>query len=111
MVDLILWGLLFGTFGYIIGFGSGWKRREQVAIQKIAEFESLQKQEQQCTILAVTRENGVLYAYNEETNEFLAQGETLNDVRQHLKQRFPTGHFAVRKENIDKLGLTLEDDK
>ena len=44
--------------------------------------------------------NGMIYIYNMETNEFMAQGETRNVVERNLKKRFPDTVFAATDENL-----------
>ena len=43
------------------------------------------------TLMPVTveRENGVLFCYNKEDNQFICQGSTLEEIRAAFKSRFP----------------------
>ena len=39
--------------------------------------------------VTVERENGVLFCYNKEDNQFICQGATLAEIREAFKSRFP----------------------
>jgi hypothetical protein len=44
--------------------------------------------------------DGMIYIYNMETNEFMAQGKTRSLVERNLKERFPDTVFAATDENL-----------
>jgi len=39
--------------------------------------------------------------YNRETNEFIAQGNTFEELETRLKKEFPDKYFDVKQEDID----------
>ena len=61
------------------------------------------------TPLRVERHANVLYVFNAETNEFLAQGTTLQEALEIVKKRFPYTNFKghMSKEEADALGVKI----
>jgi predicted sulfurtransferase len=46
--------------------------------------------------------NGLLFLYNNETNEFLGQGANADELETSVKARFPGKLFNVPQEQLDK---------
>jgi hypothetical protein len=46
--------------------------------------------------------NGMLFLYNKETEEFLAQGKTFEELNRSAKDRFPNKLFNVPQSELDK---------
>lgn len=85
----------------VFGFVAGWWYREFVATVKIKKLlESVEEHTNNIVRIRIERMNGMIYIYNMETNEFMAQGETRNVVEQNLKKRFPDTVFAATDENL-----------
>jgi hypothetical protein len=59
--------------------------------------------------IRVERHANVLYVFNAETNEFLAQGTTLQEALETVKKRFPDTNFKghMSKEEADALGVKI----
>lgn len=47
--------------------------------------------------------NGMLFLYNRETEEFLAQGKNMDELNRIAKQLYPNKLFNVPQEQLDKL--------
>lgn len=45
--------------------------------------------------------NGMLYLYNKETNDFIAQGMTFEELNENAKKRFPEKLFNVAQAEIN----------
>jgi hypothetical protein len=85
----------------ILGFSAGWWVREFVAAVKIKHLlQSVEEQTRNVVRIRIERTDNMLYIYNMETNEFMAQGETRNVVERNLKKRFPDTVFAATDENL-----------
>jgi len=85
----------------ILGFSAGWWVREFVAAVKIKHLlQSVEEHTRNVVRIRIERTNNMLYIYNMETNEFMAQGETRNVVERNLKKRFPDTVFAATDENL-----------
>ena len=50
----------------------------------------------------IEEENGILYLYNKETNEFLGQGKTFTDLEKNVREKFPNKLFNVPQEELNK---------
>lgn len=50
----------------------------------------------------IEKENGILYIYNRETNEFLGQATTFVELERTLRQKFPDKLFNVPSKEIEK---------
>ena len=46
--------------------------------------------------------NNMLYLYNSETEEFLGQGKTMQELNDAVRSRFPNKLFNVPQEELDK---------
>jgi hypothetical protein len=45
--------------------------------------------------------NGMLYLYNKETNDFIAQGKDFEELNENAKKRFPEKLFNVSQAEIN----------
>ena len=50
----------------------------------------------------IEEENGMLYIYNRETNEFLGQATTFVELEKTLREKFPDKLFNVPSKEIEK---------
>lgn len=59
--------------------------------------------------LRVERHDDMIYLYNGATDEFLAQGDTLQEALDLVGQRFPDKTFkgVLSKEEVDTLGVKI----
>ena len=84
----------------VFGFAVGWWYREFVAGLKIKHLLESVDVSNDVVRIRMERVDGMIYIYNMETNEFMAQGETRNVVERNLKKRFPDTVFAATDENL-----------
>lgn len=47
---------------------------------------------------------GVLYMYHRDTNEFLAQGNTFKDLEEAARSKYPNKLFNVPQDNLNSIG-------
>ena len=95
-MDLLLSFAAVLVFGFVIG----WRYREFVAAIKIKQLIESAELSADVVRIRLERMNGMIYIYNMETNEFMAQGKTRNVVERNLKERFPDTVFAATDENL-----------
>jgi hypothetical protein len=95
-MDLLLSFAAILVFGFVIG----WWFREFVAKIKIKQLIESVDVSNDVVRIRMERVDGMIYIYNMETNEFMAQGETRNVVERNLKKRFPDTVFAATDENL-----------
>jgi len=95
-MDLLLSFAAVLVFGFMIG----WWFREFVAKIKIKQLIESVDVSNDVVRIRMERVDGMIYIYNMETNEFMAQGETRNVVERNLKKRFPDTVFAATDENL-----------
>jgi hypothetical protein len=85
----------------ILGFIAGWWVREVFAVVKIKQLmQSVEENTRNVVRIKIERTNDMIYIYNMETNEFMAQGKTRSLVERNLKERFPDTVFAATDENL-----------
>jgi hypothetical protein len=95
-MDLLLSFVAILVFGFMVG----WWFREFVAKIKIKQLIESVDVSNDVVRIRLERMDGMIYIYNMETNEFMAQGETRNVVERNLKKRFPDTVFAATDENL-----------
>lgn len=75
-------------------------RNEMIIDQKVAE--GMKKLKETIIPSVIEESNGILYLYNAETNEFIAQGKNFEDLNHNAKARFPDKLFNVPQDEINK---------
>lgn len=94
---------------FIIGFLIGWKIREYTAVRK---FHKMMKEvDEQPTkptnkiSVKIERSGKMFYLYNLETDEFLTQGYSKEEIQENLKKRFKNVDMAFHAtvENIKEV--------
>ncbi len=93
IVGVVAGVLLLWLFQWVLA----WMIQRQVD-QQVAELERLIKtQTQMQTVWGRVEEvNGVFYVYNQNTDEFLAQGADLAEIDLVIKQRWPDRTVLVK---------------
>ena len=84
-------------FGIIIGW---WLREFTAAVKMRHIMQSIETHSKSVVRIRIERTDNMLYIYNMDTNEFIAQGKTRNLVERNLKERFPDTVFAATDENL-----------
>ena len=96
---------------YGLCFLLGWKFREYTAVRK---FHKMVKKAEEETpkptnkiSVKIERSGKMFYLYNLETNEFLTQGYSKEEIQENLKKRFKNVDMAFHatSENIKEVGF------
>lgn len=92
---------------YAVGFKRGYEFREKEAVNKIQQTIDRLEEEISETLIRVRLEKfgDVVYVYNEDTNEFMAQGVNHESISDILKVRFPGKRFAAKPDNLKEVGF------
>ena len=95
---------------FILGLAVGWIQRERVAMNRVETLlrhfddiphgEEVDDDRDDYIRLNVEKHNGVIFLYNAETQEFVGQGSTKEEIKTALKRKYPEGRFAVEQEGI-----------
>jgi hypothetical protein len=95
---------------YLAGAVHGWNLRERYAkrllgmIAKQVE-EQIEQETQNLTHIVIEKHNDTFFVYDKETNRFMAQGTTKDEVEEVLKQRFPEKRFACSEKILHEMGF------
>lgn len=105
----ILIGFLLWVWGIIIG----WRAREVHAKQQVQKYmvETVDELETQTLPetqiqIKIEKDENMFFVYDLNTNEFMAQGTTRNQVEMALAKRYPGKHFAATPSNLREIGFT-----
>lgn len=120
LIDIII---VFGS-GFVLGWFWQAKRiigklvqDPQRTIDLIKKYqEEVEKEQKQSAIkdsirsIRVEKHGSTLYLYAKDTDEFLAQGSTLQEALATIEKRFPNQDFKglLSKEEADALGITVK---
>jgi hypothetical protein len=114
---------LLDIFILVLAFWLGWKLRGfWLLITLSANPKLLAEAARQAKIMAdtsdtnearqirVERVGDCLYLYAEDTDEFLAQGPTLEAALAAIEQRFPNEQFRghIDRKQVEALGITIK---
>lgn len=93
---------------WIMGAVYGWYARERHAERTLNRFvekmaDHIDEQASKLTLIKVEKHNGVLYIYNKENNEFMAQGANRKEVESSLAKRYPEKRFTATPEDLKVL--------
>ena len=107
-MELIL--LVVYTFVVWIGGAvSGWKAREEHAKQMteklLNHLQESAEQDEDSIQITIEKHNNVFYVYDRETNEFMAQGSTKDEVENNLRKRYPGKSFGCKESNLSQTGF------
>ncbi len=95
----------------VVGVFMGWHLRELYAIRKVKELiqqaEELAESEEpepSRTKMRLERHGEVIYAFEHETDSFIAQGKDLLDLDAAIQKRYPDKKFSVQEDNLKEIG-------
>ncbi len=90
----------------VSGF-AGWKLREKMAIIRLSNYlkaEIIKEEEDSTKVDMIIEKTGdMFYLYNKETDMFLAQGRSLDEIKLILEIRFPNVTFNATVSNIEEV--------
>jgi hypothetical protein len=95
----------------LAGVFMGWHLRELHAMRKVkqliehAELIAEQEEEEPSrTKMRLERHGEVIYAFEHETDTFIAQGKDLLALDAAIQKRFPDKKFSVQEDNLKEIG-------
>lgn len=98
MSDIIL-GVAIGAVIGVVGFYYAMKISIALLHHRLErdleEIEKVLKDSVDLIPCRVEQHDGVFFVYNNETNEFMAQGSTLNELRERIKDRWKDQRVSV----------------
>jgi len=109
--------IIIASVSAVVGFVGGWKYREIVAQRQMAAIrkavaqylhEQAEDVSKRTIEIVVRREGEQFFVYNKETDEFLAQGTTHQQISDALNSRFPGKIFVANKEDLKEMGYQHE---
>jgi hypothetical protein len=102
--------VVFTFIVWMMGAVSGWNARERHAktqvekhFQNIQEF--VEEQEEEQIHIIIEKHNDMLYVYDKDTKQFMAQGSSKEDVEKILVERFPGKRFACQESILKEVGF------
>ncbi len=116
----------FDILIFLLGFAIGWFWQAKRIISKLMQdpersikilrhCQELKDKDQEqlkseSRRIRVERHGSTLYLYAKDTNEFLAQGPSLQEALAIVEKRFPNENFhgQLSKEEADSLGITVK---
>jgi len=108
-MELILL-VVFTFIVWMMGAVSGWNAREKHAktqvekhFQNIQEF--VEEQEEEQIHIIIEKHNDMLYVYDKDTKQFMAQGSSKEAVEKILIERFPGKRFACPESILKEVGF------
>jgi hypothetical protein len=84
----------------------GWALRELTAkneVRKMLNQMEEHQDDQEIVRIYFEKEQGFLFAYNYDTDEFIAQGNTRDSLLEAMVKRYPNTKFIVEKEVLENL--------
>ena len=102
-MEIVVWLLIGGFIGYAIrGIVYEYVRLKALKELDSSISERLKSLKEKIVPSRIEEDNGVLFLYNSETNEFLGQGTTFEELESVMKEKYPNKLFNVPQSEIDK---------
>jgi hypothetical protein len=97
----------------VFGFIAGWYGRERHAmltIHKLLEAaeEAEENNPDKPERMRLERHGEVIYAFTTETDTFIAQGSTLEELDAAIQKRFPGKKFLIKESNLEEVEMKHE---
>jgi hypothetical protein len=107
-MELILL-VLFGIVVWALGVKSGWDARERHASKITKQFldamQDAEEDQEELLHIVIENHNDMLFVYDKDTEQFMAQGSTREDVEKVLVERFPGKRFACHESILKEVGF------
>lgn len=93
-----------------IGIISGWYLREYRAMhivnKMMKELDTKIEQDKENSIrVNIEKHNGHFYVFEHETDKFLGQAETMDELDAYLAKHFPGKKFFVKESQLESIGV------
>jgi hypothetical protein len=98
------------AFVWIMGIIAGWNAHDRFVQKAVrgAIHELQETPEHSRVRITIEEHNGMLFAYEYGTNQFMAQGNTKQELEEQLRLKFPDTMFAALPTEVEllrKMGL------
>lgn len=95
---------------WFLGALYGWHAHTRMVERNIRHFIHAMHEDlnQSMIKIKIERHNDMMYVYDLETNQFMAQGKTEKELTEQLRTKFPGKGFAASNEDIKESGLRNE---
>ena len=102
--------ILLVVFTFIVwmaGAVSGWNAREKHAKRQMEKFfeQVDDAEEEELLHIIIEKHNDMLFVYDKDTKQFMAQGSTKEAVEKILVERFPGKRFACHESTLKEVGF------
>ena len=98
MIDIVLWialGVAIGAWLFYLALKLAVHILMRRLSQDIETLEEALKEQVELIPCRVEQHDGVFFVYNNDTNEFMAQGSTLSELRKRIKARWKDRRVSV----------------
>ena len=110
MMDLlidILIGLVLGWFVVKVIEGYQRAKLKRQINEAISEMQEISKEvKTNLIVVNVEKYNDVFYLYDRDTNEFIAQGKTIEEISENCQKRFKDKTIIADEDVLREFGLT-----
>ena len=97
--------MLYFVLGLVIGW-LAFRILLYIKVQKILNnIAEAPLPEKKIVNLNFVKMDHAILAYNRDTQQFLAQGNTKAEITALLQRRFPDTNFMANKQNLEEVGL------
>jgi len=101
--------ILLVVYTFIVWLGgsiAGWNAREKHAKRQMEKFfETGDEAEEEQIHIIIEKHNNMLYVYDKDTKQFMAQGSSKEAVEKLLVERFPGKRFACPESILKEVGF------
>jgi len=101
--------ILLVVYTFIVWLGgsiAGWNAREKHAKRQMEKFfETVDEVEEEQIHIIIEKHNDMLFVYDKDTKQFMAQGTSKEDVEKILVERFPGKRFACHESTLKEVGF------
>jgi hypothetical protein len=101
--------VVFTFVVWVIGVKAGWDARERhvskITKQFLDAMQDAEEEEEELIHIVIEKHNDMLFVYDKDTNQFMAQGTTKEDVEKVLVERFPGKRFACSESTLKEVGF------
>lgn len=100
VIVIFIFGICLGCY---IGSRYAYNKIANLLEQHLDDIEKEESVNKKCINIYIEVKDGMIFAYNSDTNEFLANSETGNGLIEKLKTRFPNKTYMATQEDMEKI--------
>ena len=91
------------------GIVAGWNMREVYAKRVVLDMikETAEKVKKESIKIKLEKKDNTFYAFNFETDAFMGQAESFENIDKLLSDKFPGKKFLITEENMKEVGIEL----